>query len=364
MSYNYYGDIVWAVDLALAIIIIFTGLIIVFYAAAKDGSWKRRKDALLRIKKDVYEMVVADKDPSGNTCQLFTSSITPQQFIDIATNRTPAAVFFNDSERDFLKKCFVSAEQIRRLEKIVEFSFDKWRRIEAILCLGYMQREESVTIIIKSLFSRDSDVAYFSMISLGQIKTKESARALLRFLKKNAFVSYKVISILEGFPPEITDDVFKLAKDRDPVIRQKAAALLSKFDASEYFKELKNMTHDTYPEVRAAICDCLASCVKEKEEAALILKKCVRDGHWLVRRHAVLALEKVMKEKVVKEVVDLIYDASWSVLDAVKHVMVAHIKEALPYIEKFLKSDYDIARRYAVLILEESGYSDRVPKKE
>jgi len=362
MHYNYYSDIVWAIDWALVFIIILTSAVILLYAAAKDRRWNRRRDGLLGIKKDLYEMVLSGKDPSYPACQLFISSVTPQQFMDIVTNRNKTAVFFNAAEQGFLKNCFAIPKQIERLERTAKFSLNKWRRIEAILCLGYIGKKETIGIIKKALSGRDSDIIYFAIISLGQIRTKESARALLKYLRKNRSNSYKIISILEGFPAEITDDIFELVRDRDPDVCQKAATLLSKFDTSPYIKELKDLVRDDSAGIRAAGCDCLASCRICKEETTGILKACLKDDNWLVRRHAVLALEKVMGNKAIEEVIDMINDVSWLVVDAVRDVMIAHVERAVPYMEKFLKGSYDIAKKYSLSALEESGYLAKLLK--
>jgi len=51
------------------------------------------------------------------------------------------------------------------------------------------------------------------------------------------------------------------------------------------------------------------------------------------------------------------------VLDAVKVVMTDHIEASLPYIEKYLAGDYEVAKKYSVLALQDSGYLDKVLKE-
>ena len=358
MRYNYYGNIVWIVDWVLLIIIAITAGAALLYAMTKNYLWEKRRRGLLYIKRNVYELLLAGSHPSDSACQLFIASITPQQFIDIVTNRSKDAVFFNEAEQKFLKHCFVTPQQLARLERIASHSINKWLRIEAMLCLGYTQKEEAVDMIKRSLSSGDRDIAYFSMISLGHIRTVGSGRALLKRLKKDTLNSYKIISILEGFPESITRDVAELTGDRDPAVRRNAAMLLSKFDTSHYAKELKRLVRDDSPEVRAAACDCLAADRSDKAGAAKMLKECLKDGNWLVRARAVFALERLMGAKAVDEVMDMMNDASWSVLDALRSVMIAHIEAAIPYIEKFLAGDYDIAKKYAIAALQGAALKD------
>jgi HEAT repeat protein len=356
MDYNYYSDIVWVVDAALACIILITVSAIIAYALLKDREWERRRRALLGIKKGVYEMVLAGRDPGEATCQLFSSSITPQQFIDIVTNRSKTAVFFNESEQDFLKNCFIGPEQIKRLERIALGASNKWRKIEAILCLGYTQRPESAAALAKTLLSRDTDIAYFSAVSLGQIRTAGSARALLGCLKKRRLNSYKIMSILSAFPAEAAGDIAKLALDRDAAVRERAATLLSKFDAAPYLETVKKLAVDRSPDVRAAACDCLAACGKDNAEARDLLDGLARDDHWMVRARAVRALGRLCGGACLGGIIGLVNDASWSVVDAVRDVMTANIAAAVPYMEKILEGGYDVAKRCCVTALEASGY--------
>ena len=358
--YNYHADIVWAVNAVLLGMLIVTSAVIFACVAVKDWLWRARGRALANIKRDVYEMVLAGKTSSEAVCQSFTSTITPQQFIDIATNRSIDAAFFNDSEQQLLKSCFVNPVEVVRFEKIAMRSKNKWRRIEAILCLGYIQTPDAIRILKNSLSSRDDDTSYFSMVSLGQIKKAESARVLIDFLKKYPSAGYKIVSILESFPKDIFDDIIKLTEYHDSIVRMWAVKLLSKFSAGRNISKIEKLTHDVSDEVRAAACDCLGAI--GNKEARPTLLKCLKDDSWRVRQHAVLALSKLIGDAAILEVIKLINDPSWVVVDAVRDVMTEHIEAALPYIEGFLDGEYEVAKKYSVLALENSGYLLRLLK--
>jgi HEAT repeat protein len=359
--YNYYADTIWMVDVVLACVVALTCLVILFTAASKNYSWERRRRGLLNIKKDVYEFALSHKGASAGICPAFVDNVTPQQFIDIKTNRRIDSAFFNDSEQEFLRSCFIKPADLKRLEDTALESGNKWRKIEAILCLGYTQAESAIDILKKTILSKDKDVSYFTMVSLGQIKTVPSARALLDFLKKDPSNSYKVVSILEAFPKDITDDVFGLINYHDPLIRYWALRLLSKFVSGGHIRPLEKLTEDMVPEIRAAACDCLGSAGNPEARPALI--RCLKDDNWLVRSRAVYALGKVIRGAAIPEVAALINDPSWVVLDAIKTVMTSHIDSYLPYIEKFLSGDYEIAKKYSVLALQDSGQIDKSLKE-
>ena len=313
------------------------------------------------VKKNIYEFILSSKGSSSAVCPSFVNGVTPQQFIDIKTNRRIDAAFFNDSERQFLKSCFVTPSSIAKLENTALRPGNKWRKIEAILCLGYAQTKSAVDILKKTILSKDKDTVYFSIISLGQIRTLQAAKALLDFLKKDPSNSYKIVSILETFPKEIADDVLKLTDYHDPLVRYWALTLLSKFTSRGHIRKLEKFTTDMIPEIRAAACDCLGNVGSVDAKSALI--KCLKDDNWLVRSRAVYSLGKIMKNEAVPEVTALIGDPSWAVLDAVRTVMASHIEASLPYIGKFLTGDYEIAKKYSVLALQDSGYMEKLLKE-
>ncbi len=347
--YNYYAGTIWAVNAVLLLLVIATSAVIYFSAAFKERLWQVRRRALLEIKRDIYEVVLSGKATSGSVCQPFIDNITPQQFIDIATNRSIDAAFFNKSEQQLIKNCFNSPEKAEGFVKIAKTAKNKWRRIEAMLCLGYANITSTIDLLDKALSSRDEDVVYFAMISLAQIKTVGSAKALLGFLRSRPSNSYKVASILSGFPKDIADEVIKLTADKDPEVRLSAVTILSKFASGHHIKKLGSLAWDVSAEVRAAACDCLGN-IGAKE----MLVECLKDSSWLVKRHAILALEKAIGAGAVPEVIGLINDASWSVVDAVKDVMTVHIKESLPYIEKFISGEDYIPKKYSIIVLKNS----------
>lgn len=358
--YNYHAEIIWAVNIAMLGIVSLTSIVIILAAAIKCYLWEKRRQDLVGIKKSIYEFVLSHKGSSAAVCPSFINEVTPQQFIDIRTNRRIDAAFFNKSEQDVLKHCFIKPEDLARLEEVALRSHNKWRKIEAILCLGYTGIKSAVGILTKTLSNKDKDVSYFSIISLGQIGTVEAARALLEFLKKDPSLSYKIVSVLEGFPKDISGDVFRLTDYHDPVIRYWALTLLAKFPSRDYMKRIEKLTLDMTPEIRAAACSCLGSIGSTEAKPSLI--KCLKDDNWLVRSRAVEALGKIMKDAAIPEIISLINDPSWVVLDSVKSVMAEHIESSLSFIDKFLYGNYEIAKKYSVLALQDSGYMDKLLK--
>ncbi|MDD5196865.1 MAG: HEAT repeat domain-containing protein [Candidatus Omnitrophica bacterium] len=352
--YNYHTDLIWIVDKILLYLVILTGLLTIFYSLAKEYRWKRRSRALLNIKKNIYELALSGKKTDNNVCLSAVSGITPQQFLDATTNRNREVAFFNESEQKILKSCFISSEKLSGIERTAVSSWSKWRRIEAILTLGYAQGPLSVNTLKKTISDKDFDIAYFSIIALGQIKSVLSARILLDFVKKRSLYHYRIFSLLESFPPGVADEVIGLTSSPDQEVRGWAVKLICRLKALQYCQRIEELTRDKSAEVRASACVCLGEFGRKGSAGAIV--KCLTDDFWMVRASAVKALFKVLGKEGLPEIMARINDGSLSVIESVKALMAGNIEICLPYVEDFLYGEDEMARRTSVEALEASGY--------
>lgn len=353
--YNYYTDLIWLIDKTLLGVALSGGLLIILYAMVKEYHWKKRRAALLNIKRNVYELVLSGQKAGNQAClPPSISGLTPQQFLDVTTNRNREAVFFNEAEQKLLKGCFISPKKLAEIEKIALFSWNKWRRIEAILTLGYAQAISSVNTLKKTINHKDPDIVYFSIIALGQIKEEVTAKALLSFVKKRKFYRYRLFSLLEDFPPGIAEEVITLTRSLDPGVRSWAIRLICRLKALRYSEAIEELARDKSAEVRASACDCLGEFGKKSSAAAIA--RCLTDDSWMVRVSAVGAFFKVLGKEALPEIMRKINDGSLSVIESVKSLITGNIEVCLPYVERFLLGNDEIARRVAVEALEASGY--------
>jgi len=352
--YNYHTDLIWAIDKILLYLVILAGVLTIFYSLVKEYRWKKRSRALLYIKRNVYELALSGKKIDSNDCLLIVSKITPQQFLDVATNRNREVAFFNESEQKIIKDCFVSTAKLAEIEKIAVSSWSKWQRIEAILALGYAQGPASVNALKKAISVRDPDIAYFSIIALGQIKNIASAKILLDFVKKRPFYHYRIFSLLESFPPEIAGVVIGLTASPDSGLRSWAVRLICRFKAWQYCEKIEELTQDKSAQVRASACACLGGFGRKSSADAIV--KCLSDDSWMVRVSAVESLFKVSGKEGLPKIIARIDDGSLSVIESVKALITANIETCLSYVVDFLYGDDEMARRIAVEALEASGH--------
>ncbi len=356
--YNYHADIVWKIDAILLAGCLALAALIIINMIIREYLWKRRSRALLGIKENVYEMILSGKGAGREGSIRLLSSSTPQQFLDVSTNRNRELIFFNDSEQEMFKKYYLSPQNLSRLKKIAAGEGDKWRRIEAIMALGYAGAADAVSILKKGLFSKNEDISYFSMISLGQLKSIEASRPLIEFFKKNPLWRYKLVAILENFPAETIEAIIMLTRDKDPSVRSWAVKLMSKFDLTGHINEMKAMIKDNSPDVRAAVCECLGRSGLKSAEDILIIA--LKDDSWLVRASAAKALSGLLGKKCVPAVAKLATDGSLSVINTVKDIFVSYIDEAIVYVQKFLESGDGMAQQISVEILERSNYIKKI----
>lgn len=356
--YNYHTDLVWNINIMLFCSLLALAVMIILYIAIKEYLLKWHNRVLLKVKRKLYEMTLSGEPHAGDMA--FITKANPRLFLDVETNRNREAVFFNEAEQELFKRYFITLKMIMRLEKLARWSSNKWSRIEAILSLGYAGASASLPVLEKSIFSKDEDVSYFSIISLGQIKTPLSAKILLNFLKKSAFFRYKIASLLESFPPEAVNEIIKFTEDADPGVRFWAVKIASKFKPADYVKKFEELTGDKSDDVRAAACECLGNI--GKKDAAKAVIRCLNDETWFVRMHAVRAISRLAGDEYMSEIAGMVNDGSLSVLDSIKDAMTDHIEVALPYIEKFFDGKYEVAKRIGVEALERAGYVEKLFK--
>jgi hypothetical protein len=351
---NYFTDTVWRINYVLLVSSICVSVIIILDVGIRNYFRKKRQKRLLDIKKNIYESLLVNAEKNEDFCPVLPVSITPDLFLDVVSNRDRESVFFNRSEQEFFKKCFLRKENIQRFEKNAKDESNKWLRIEAILSLGYCGLESSLEILKKALWDSDEDVSYFSMLALGQIKNAKSAEALLLFLKKTTLYRDKVAALLSQFPKDVSSEVIKWVNDPDAIVRFWVLKIISGLGMSPDIKAIIKLSEDKSSDVRAAVCECLGGLGGDNVEK--VLKNGLTDEIWLVRMHAVRALEKLLGAKSISFIMPLIKDNSWSVLTAVKTAVAAHIEDALPFIEKILLENDDLAKKMAVEIIETSGH--------
>ncbi|MBI1883335.1 MAG: HEAT repeat domain-containing protein, partial [Chlamydiae bacterium] len=211
---GYFTEITWKIDLVLFSFSLVLSALLLAHITIRNHLRNKQGRKLLSIKRGVFDLLLSGEEITEGLRLPLSKDIAPSLFLDIETNRNRELAFFNKSEQEIFRKIFLHQDRIARLGKIAHLSRNKWSRIEAILSLGYCQSPSLSDVLKKSLWDKDEDICYFSMIALAQTKTIVSAKILLDFLKQRPLYHHKIVSLLGQFPQEISAETARLLKDQ------------------------------------------------------------------------------------------------------------------------------------------------------
>ncbi len=341
MLLNYHTDLVIKMDIILLAAYLIFAIALVLYVILRDHGSKRHMRKLLGLKENLARLFLSGEKTEA--AAKFVAKVTPEEFVDVQTNRRKYAVFFNELEQQLLKELYVTTGKIKDLKSLLKRPIGKWHKIETITALGYTQADEAPDILEASLYSKNGDISYFSALAIGQVSTVHSVSILMRFLKKAPTMRRKTASILENLSPDITNEVIKYVDDKDPEVRTWAVRLLAKSASTDYIKKVEELTKDPSPEVRASACVSLAK-LNDKDSKQMLLT-CLKDDAWFVRMHAVRALSKIFGKDALPEIMSSLNDGSLLVIDSVKQAMVNNIEAAMPYIKNILEGTDELAKK-------------------
>jgi len=348
---NYHADIVWEIDKYLLILCVTLAISVVLYAAVKEFWDGRKARKLERVGKNLHHLVFSRLEKRSPGDLTGVGKVTPLEFLELLKNEKKIV---SNEAAEKLKRYFTEAVDFSKTVKIAKKSRNKWRRIEALISLGYVGGAEVMDVIRNSLRDKDEDVAYFSMLALGKIKTQESARILLAATRDRIFDGNRIISILEDFPPFVIDEAAKALGHPDPLIRFWAVKLLTHFRPQHLSENIQKLIGDESSQVRAAVCECLGKI--GARESAEAVGQCLHDPVWFVRRRAIKALSRLVGAECIPEIVGFLADENMMIRDGVKKAMAHDILASLPYIARgFQEGQLSLKKDYAEVV-ETSGY--------
>ena len=214
--YNYFPGLIWQINTVLLIVTIFLSAGIVIYAGVRNFFIKIRAGNLIKIRENLRSLAFSGKETVAQTCPPLLKNVSVEQFFNILKQRQE--ILPKGFEKE-LRDCFIASGKISEIEKFARSAHNKWRKIQAIICLGYTGSASATEILKKTLQDRDEDISYYSMLALAEIKSRPSAKILLDFLEKNPFRSYKIISLFQQFPSKIIDEVIRPSGSKNADLR-------------------------------------------------------------------------------------------------------------------------------------------------
>jgi hypothetical protein len=347
---DYYTGIVWRINIILLCLSVGICIIFIPYLALKRRMFRDRYSRLMSLITSLQDLAYDEKRLDVNKCLAVVRKASLFEYLDIARHKDHIV---SSAFRENLHRCLNDPKRTGHVERLARRSLRKWTKIEALLTVGYLNTPNALSILTDSVLSGDDDVAYFSLIALGQIKNSSSARAIMSFLSKRPSSGYRVAPVLERFPEDIAEVLLESAGSREERVRYWSLRILSSFSLEGYAGRLARFTEDPSPDVRAVACDCLGR--TGSPEAVERLKAMIREDLWFVKIHAIRALEGIQGPGCAGYAIGLLGERHWFVRENAKDILVRHAGAAAPRIKETIARSGGDIRKELKEVLERAG---------
>ena len=354
---NYYVEYVKALDTVLLALAVCLSVLVVGYAFAWRIQLTRRRRKLKGILENLQKMALPGKELSAEQCSVFMRNVGLARVMDVHKGTTGA---LPQELVAAIPGCVRLPEEAAKIEKTARGTLNKWKRIEALIMLGHINSPNAVEILKEGADSKDEDISYFSIISLGHIKNGKTAALLLDLIKKRKISGQRVMDMFRDFSEDASTEIIPYVGDEDPATRFWAVKMLSRLKPGnrEYIAKVAGLTKDASADVRSAACEFLGE-LKDKAHVPSV-EKCLDDRAWSVRSSAANALGKISGEECISKIFPLLGDSVSTVRNSVKAAISPHLEKALDKIEAALRKGSVTMQKASVELLEESGYDKKV----
>jgi hypothetical protein len=318
MDYSRLSALIIDIDKALLIFCAFLGIAIFLSAIFQEKLLIRRILQLIKIKSDLRALAREGEAAMRRVCPVILENTSHDDFLELTRSKSS---FMPQEFSEELKKCFAISGKVANLEKMARSPFvTKWTKIKAIVALGYAEDARAFPVLKNTIDDKDSDVSYYAMLSLAQLKTNAAARALLDHCSKKPQDGRRVASCLEKFPADIIEELIQATYAESDSVRFWAIRVMTKFKNIKCLERITALTKDPNPEVRASSCECLGELADPKAEGALLER--LNDTQWFVRLHAVRAVYKVSGAKAISYLMPLQKDPHWVIRSTINKYVI------------------------------------------
>ena len=346
-----YAEIFWMMDKALLYFSFALAGVIFIYVVVKARAQEQHQKMLADLQTLIQTLDTVSPKTVHDACRPFIEKTSFRRFFEFT--KSIESIFPGNPEY-FLKDCVADSRKIKEALKAAARSRNKWRRIESIIVVGYTNPSSALAVLKKNLSDTDEDIVYFSMVAVSKIHTRESIAILFNCLSSRRFSGYRIVSLLEQFPADMADEFLHAVSHEDSLVRFWALKLLGKFKPAQCAQTVEKLVTDSSPDVRAAACECLG--IVGAQSSVSVILEVLDDSVWFVRMHAVRALYAISGAGCVPHVLSLINDNSWPVREEIKKIMSKNIEASLSYIETCLTVSDEMAKKYCIDALIDSGY--------
>lgn len=346
-----YAEIVWilnAVLVALVVLLCASGLI---HFAATAAIQRRRQPADTALAGLFHKLEGKPALTIAHQLTTHCSHIATERWIWLINRHE---TFVPEGVWPQLEAHLFTTPVVAEIEQQAGPGNRKWRRIEALKCLGHLHTPLALTLLEQALSEKDEDLRYFAMLSLAHMRTTPAARMMLGQLHRNLFNGHKVVALLESFPPDILPDVYVALKKSGAQARFWLLKLLARFKVVVDLQAVAGYTRDLSPDVRAAACECLGFAQTTAARASLL--NCLQDPIWYVRLQAVRGLSQLCGAACLPQLAELMNtEQNALVQESIKGVLLRDAAGALPATELFLDRENQTVREWCINALVDSN---------
>lgn len=346
-----YADIVWMLNAVLVGLIVLLGAGGLIHSVAAAATRRRRQPADVALTDLLRKL--AGKPALTTARQLAThcGKVTTERWIWLINRHE---TFVPDSVWPQLEDYLFTTPVIAEIEQQAGPGGLKWRRIEAMKCLGHLHAPAALTLLEQALTEDDENIRYFAMLSLAYMRTAAAARVMLNQLQQNASNGHKVVALLEASPPAVLPDVYAALTKSDARVRFWLLKLLARFKVPVELPAIAGFTRDFSADVRAAACECLGFAQQRDAREPLIV--CLKDPVWYVRLQAVRALSRIEGAACLPQLAGLMAgEPSTLVQESIKNVIMHDLDGVLQTTERFLDRADQTVKEWCVNALVDSN---------
>ncbi|MDD4202318.1 MAG: hypothetical protein PHQ52_02515 [Candidatus Omnitrophica bacterium] len=351
----YFEGLIWKIDLYLLGLegfVIFVILGVIFSYKIKRSYINRQID---NLRKKVGTCSLDDEACFAAESLPVLKNIGIEIFVNMLQNKG------NIQDKAILAKIrqnLLKTKEIAEVEKIAVRGRNKWKRIEAILALSYINPSYALKVVSQTIYDKDEDIVSFSLEALRNIRTNESAQIILEGIKKHIYSGYKAASIVSVFPCSVAEVFAKEIDSEDENLRFWCIRIIAHLKASQYSSQVANHINDISANVRSSVCEYLGL-IKANDLAEMVLEK-LSDNIWFVRLRALQSIEQIMAGDCIDNVAPLIRDKSWAVVETAKQIMVKYPMKSIRYAKEYLFDIDTNIHKIGVEIIDASRYTDKM----
>lgn len=196
------------------------------------------------------------------------------------------------------------------MEKQARHAREKWRRVQAVVLLGWLASPASLQLLFDAMHDPDPDIGYAACRALARFNDRNAYDSLLDALSDGRLAFSRVATFVEA--SVFSEPLPLLAEhihDHRARTRYWIAYLVGRTHDPAAMALVTELAGDDVPRVRAAAAQALGEI--KAPEASSKVRALLRDDDWLVKTKAAKAAAALADEALIDDVAGLLACREW-----------------------------------------------------